>query len=406
MALALLISTLALPPQPYPSLTRNPGHDPSAAQRTSDGFIVTLVSGSGGGEAFGMKYLDPADYSSGWHAGESSYLNPNWLKENATDWGECARGKPGESVCAIWAPDLPSNGNGFNHKGKVASDQFDMYYSLCPPKDKQQYCVGRATGTWNPPTRHRSASITWTDDGAPIVCTSDSDVKAGAPRAIDPSVGMDKDSRLWLSYGSYSNGGVVTVELNVTTGRLADEVLKPCKEGGLFPYCWPSNKNAFVNVANHFCNTKADGCAAKYLGGGDMLEASYLFQRQETGDLFLFVNYYWCCRGMDSTYEIRVGKSPSGSAAGRFLDREGKDMAQHGGTLLLGARTETTSHTMIAPGHPGVFKDIDGMYAFSFDFMAIDSNENMYRNQLRKLSWDKDGWPVISNQSWFPAQGQ
>ena len=80
-----------------------------------------------------------------------------------------------------------------------------------------------------------------------------------------------------------------------------------------------------------------------------MLEASYLYQRQETGDLFIFVNYYWCCRGMDSTY------------------------------------------------------DIDGRYTFSFDFMAIDSNDQLYRNQLRELSWDLQGWPVISNRSWFPA---
>ena len=134
-----------------------------------------------------------------------------------------------------------------------------------------------------------------------------------------------------------------------------------------------------------------------------MLEASYLYQRQETGDLFIFVNYYWCCRGMDSTYEIRVGKSSTGSAVGPFLDREGNDLAAHGGTLLLGSRTVSSSHTMVGPGHAGIYRDIDGRYAFSFDFMAIDSNDQLYRNQLRELSWDLQGWPVISNRSWFPA---
>ena len=45
------------------------GHDPSALQRTSDGYYVTLVTGSGSGEAFGLKYLDPSNYSAGWRQG-------------------------------------------------------------------------------------------------------------------------------------------------------------------------------------------------------------------------------------------------------------------------------------------------------------------------------------------------
>ena len=57
---------------PYPcsgSACDQPGHDPSAIQKTDDGYYVILVTGSGGGDAFGMKYLDPNDLDSGWKDG-------------------------------------------------------------------------------------------------------------------------------------------------------------------------------------------------------------------------------------------------------------------------------------------------------------------------------------------------
>ena len=82
-----------------------PGHDPSALQRTRDGYYVTLVTGSGAGEALGMKYLDPANYSLGWHQGENSYIIPGWLLRY-----EPWKSRGCDPACAFWAPDLPSGG--------------------------------------------------------------------------------------------------------------------------------------------------------------------------------------------------------------------------------------------------------------------------------------------------------
>ena len=48
--------------------------------QTRDGYYVTLTSGTGGGDAFGMRFLDPKDYAAGWKAGKYSYLKPAWLK--------------------------------------------------------------------------------------------------------------------------------------------------------------------------------------------------------------------------------------------------------------------------------------------------------------------------------------
>ena len=49
-------------------------------QQTKDGYYVTITSGTGGGDAFGMRFLDPHNYAAGWNAGEYSYLKPSWLK--------------------------------------------------------------------------------------------------------------------------------------------------------------------------------------------------------------------------------------------------------------------------------------------------------------------------------------
>ena len=66
------------------------------------------------------------------------------------------------------------------------------------------------------------------------------------------------------------------------------------------------------------------------------------------------MNYFWCCRGLESTYEIRVGRGASFS--GPFRDRGGTDMALNGGTLLMRNRTRTPTHLMVGPGHAGIVK--------------------------------------------------
>jgi len=52
----------------------------------------------------------------------------------------------------------------------------------------------------------------------------------------------------------------------------------------------------------------------------------------------MFENWFWCCGGFDSTYQIMVGRSES--PTGPFLDASGvnlKDMdANSTGTLVLG----------------------------------------------------------------------
>ena len=70
-----------------------PGHDPSAMQRVGK-YHVVLTTGSGGGEAMGLKYMND---SSGWRQGEDSYFVPPWLA-TMEPWKGCAA-----TACPFWA---------------------------------------------------------------------------------------------------------------------------------------------------------------------------------------------------------------------------------------------------------------------------------------------------------------
>jgi len=368
-----------------------PGHDPSALQRTAAGFYVALVTGSGGGDAFGLRYLDPDNYTSGFQLGAYSYLTPDWVTDYLYPSG-CGDGE--KSACPFWAPDLVSSGNGIPPGG----DDFIMYYSIAIPNDYGRACIGRAKGRFNSTTQ--PPSIDWVDAGAPVVCSNKSQVEAGGPHAIDPSVTVDTEGRWWLSYGSWSakdvgsnGGGVWVVELDATSGFLASSARSQCpgKYGTEYPtpFCWGRENRAFRNVANDPWQD------------ANSIEASYLYNAVDaTGFYYLFVNYYFCCRGENSTYEIRVGRATS--IRGPFVDREGKLMKNGGGTLVLGTAATPSGEKLAgrAPGHAGIMRISPSKYAFTFDYQGVGS-QIQYAPQAKRMHFDDQGWPVVQ-ENWFP----
>jgi len=100
----------------------------------------------------------------------------------------------------------------------------------------------------------------------------------------------------------------------------------------------------------------------------------------------LFVNHGSCCKGKDSTYNIRVGRARK--VTGPYLDRENKDLAHGAGTLFLG----TVGH-QVGPGHFGRFFD-HGVEKFSCHYEAdLDRGDNRPVLDIRPLLWTTDGWP-------------
>jgi len=132
--LAVLLAILPAPLQaiiPTPCLTSPSscsGGDPSALRPLPHhpGTYMLTVTGSGAGEAFGVRYLS----EDGWTSGPDSFLSPSW---SATYLGNP---RP-----AFWAPDLPT------------TSATTMFYSISSggmetddAGTSSLMCIGVATG--------------------------------------------------------------------------------------------------------------------------------------------------------------------------------------------------------------------------------------------------------------------
>src|SRR5690606_37832137 len=100
---------------------------------------------------------------------------------------------------------------------------------------------------------------------------------------------------------------------------------------------------------------------------------------------YLFVSLGVCCAGADSTYAVAVGRSTS--PTGPFLDRDGLDMREGGGTVVL-----QEHGTSVATGGQ----------SFDDDLIAYHSYDRAggFALGIERLEW-KRGWPVLSG----PAGG-
>lgn len=182
----------------------------------------------------------------------------------------------------------------------------------------------------------------WEDGG--IVASSDGIEESNA---IDPGVFLDPNTgRLWLVYGSYF-GFIRQVELNPKTGERLHPGDKP--------------RDLAVN------------CEAS-----DMIF--------HDGWYYLLATHGSCCRGAESGYNIRVGRSKS--VNGPFVDNMGIDMIKGGGTQLIG-----TQGRNIGPGHFGLIDLGNGIQKFSLHYEADLNRGGASVLDIRPLLW-KDGWPV------------
>ncbi|MBB3127042.1 arabinan endo-1,5-alpha-L-arabinosidase [Paenibacillus rhizosphaerae] len=135
----------------------------------------------------------------------------------------------------------------------------------------------------------------------------------------------------------------------------------------------------------------------KFLLAGDAYEAAHIIKRD--GYYYFFGSRGTCCDGALSTYHVCVGRSSS--LFGPYHDKEGKELTQNGGTLVIkGELSEPVgSNDIVGPGHHSVFTDTTGQ-----DWMvyhAIEAVQPYLPNGAprRPLFMDpmiwEDGWPFI-----------
>ena len=230
----------------------------------------------------------------------------------------------------FWAPDVIRVG-----------ERFLLYYSVSS-WGRNTSAIALASNRVLDPDK---PDYRWVDEGIVMRSREGDDFNA-----IDPAVTFDADGRLWMSFGSFW-GGIKLIELDPTTGKRV-----------------------------------APDSPIHSLARAKEIEAPHIFRHR--GHYYLFLNWGLCCRGVKSTYTIRVGRSES--ITGPYLDRDGKDLRAGGGTLLLHSHDN-----FIGPGHPSIFPDRDGRFWLGCHFYD-GANRGRATFALRRLTWDNEGWPAVS----------
>jgi arabinan endo-1,5-alpha-L-arabinosidase len=234
---------------------------------------------------------------------------------------------PGAS--GIWAPDI-----------SFAQGRFRLYYSVSTFGSNRSV-VGLITNATLDPN---SPDYRWIDEGKVLGSTPQDDFNA-----IDPNAVMDADGAMWLAFGSFWTG-IKMRKLDAATGKLA------------------------VDDATTY------SLASRPPPGSTAIEAPFIVREGEY--YYLFVSFDLCCRGVESTYNIRVGRSRS--ITGPYVDKKGRPMLEGGGTVVVRG-----TGSWRGPGHAAVLRDADADY---LAFHAYDGATGVPTLQISTLSWKK-GWP-------------
>lgn len=241
----------------------------------------------------------------------------------------------------IWAPDI-----------QYLNGKFYLYYSVSSFA-KNTSAIGL---TINQTLDPDSPAYKWVDQGVVLQSVPNRDLW----NAIDPNLIVDEQGTPWLSFGSFW-GGLKLVKL-ATDGKTIAE-----------PQEWHS-------IAKRERSVLVDDTQP----GSAEIEAPFIFRKN--GYYYLFVSWDKCCRGKDSTYKLMIGRSKD--VRGPYLDKEGRDLATGGGSLLLAGDGDWAGL-----GHNSTYT-FDGK-----DFLVFHAYENadngLQKLKIAEIKWDAQSWPVV-----------
>ncbi|MFA0964418.1 arabinan endo-1,5-alpha-L-arabinosidase [Roseivirga sp. BDSF3-8] len=257
---------------------------------------------------------------------------PAWTTEAVSDF----RGH-------FWAPDISY------YDGK-----YYLYYSVSSFA-KNTSAIGLVTNTTLDP---EDPAYKWEDQGMILQSVPNRDLW----NAIDPNIIVDENGYPWMSFGSFWEG-LKLVKLIPKRTALAE------------PQEWHTIAR---RKRSDFLDDKEPGDAA--------LEAPFIFKKDSM--YYLFVSWDYCCRGKNSTYKVVVGRSDD--VTGPYLDKEGKSMADGGGTLVVEG-----DDRWAGVGHNSAYTFDDTDYLV---FHGYDMNDNgSPKLIIGEMKWDDEGWPVIDD---------
>ena len=238
----------------------------------------------------------------------------------------------------VWAPDIVK-----------IDGEFRVYWSTSTLGSRRSVIGWASNRTLDP----RSPDYRWVDRGKVIETRLSDDWNA-----IDPQCFVDQQGKVWLVMGSYWTG----IKM-----RLLDK-----ETGGLSP-----QDPKLYSLARR---TDVDPPA---------IEGAYIVWRD--GFYYLFVSFDRCHLGVDSDYNIRVGRSRD--VTGPYVDRRGRPMLDSGGTLVFESQGNVRG-----PGHNSVLQH-DGRTWIAFHYFNNPARKWERVLQVRLVSWDEEGWPQVGQAS-------
>jgi len=254
-----------------------------------------------------------------------------------SDAGAIGKGVPkwerkelGYQSLNIWAPTVSKHG-----------DTWNLYYSVSS-FGLNTSAIGLMTNTALDP---ETPGEGWVDQGLVLKSNGKDNWNAIDPWRIDLA-----DGRAFLAYGSFWDG-IKMRELDPATGKLIAE------------------------------DTPVYDLASRQGAG---IEATTIIEHD--GKFYLFVSFDQCCKGVNSTYSIHVGRADA--VTGPYVDQDGRPMVEGGGTLFLGK-----TGRFIGPGGQEAIHTSKGdMLAYHY----YDGDDlGVSKLQLSPLNWTSDGWPEL-----------
>ncbi len=326
------------------ALAQTPGAPPAAADKAAEAKssseqeeILRRMGGRGVGVHDPSTIVKCKDQYWVFFTGRNT---PSWHSKDLINWerGPRANATPpawvaqavplNRSGADFWAPDVIKVG-----------DKYLLFFSASS-FGKNTSAIGVAS---NPTLDPNDPAYKWTDGGIVVQSKARDDFNT-----IDPAAFLDDDGKLWLTFGSFWSG-IKLIELNPATGlRIAPD-------------------SPMYSLAHW-----------------NSIEAPYIYKHD--GKYYLFVSVGLCCRGVNSTYHTRVGRSDK--LTGPYLDKDGQDMLLGGGTTVA-----DRVGPFIGPGHAGILED-NGKFWFSCHFYD-GTQRGVSKLSIRPLTWDADGWPVV-----------
>jgi arabinan endo-1,5-alpha-L-arabinosidase len=307
-------------------------HDPSIIKAGATWYVFATGKTSDGGQ---FQIRCSTDLKAWKLCGHVFDQIPDWIRKDS----------PG--TVDLWAPDI-----------SCEQGVYRLYYAYSL-FGKNTSGIALATNKTLDPN---SPDYKWIDHGLVLRSLASDNFNA-----IDPNFILDTKGHAWLAFGSFWSG-IKMRRLDERTGML------DAKDTKLY------------SLASRVKPENAPPVRPDLPPNWEAVEAPFIVHHG--GYYYLFVSWDLCCRGAKSTYRTMIGRARK--VNGPYLDKDGKSMAEGGGSELLGA-----NQRWLGPGGESVLMQPGGEDLIVFH--AYDAKTGKPALQISTITWTDD-WPHAALQ--------